>query len=130
MSLRAYQQAATRAEKPRETEYRLFGQVTRALIDASRADASDVKARINAIDWNRRMWSALAIDCAQPENQLPQALRAQILSLNSWVRRHSTLVMRGEETFEPLIEVNRIMMQGLDAKAAAAPPLMAAASDA
>ncbi|MCK5911706.1 MAG: flagellar biosynthesis regulator FlhF, partial [Caulobacter sp.] len=31
MSLRAYQQAATRAENPREMEYRLFGQVTRAL---------------------------------------------------------------------------------------------------
>ena len=31
MSLRAYQQAAQRAETPRDVEYRLFAQVTRAL---------------------------------------------------------------------------------------------------
>ncbi len=35
MSLRAYQQTAARAESPRETEYRLFGQVTRALMEAA-----------------------------------------------------------------------------------------------
>ena len=31
MSFQAYQQAATRSEDPRSTEYRLFAQVTRAL---------------------------------------------------------------------------------------------------
>jgi flagellar protein FlaF len=121
MSLRAYQQASARSEKPRESEYRLFGQVTRSLIEASRADPSDLKTRIDAIDWNRRLWSALANDCAQPENQLPKALRAQIISLSSWVRRHSSAVMRGEEPFDDLIEINRIMMQGLDGKTTDAP---------
>jgi flagellar protein FlaF len=116
MSLRAYQQASARAERPRESEYRLFGQVTRALIEASKAPATDLKTRINAIDWNRRLWGTLAADCCQPENQLPAPLRAQIVSLNSWVRRHSSLVMRGDEAFEPLIEINRIMMQGLEVK--------------
>ena len=62
MSLRAYQQAATRAEPPRDLEYRLFGQVTHALIVASKADLHDFKTRIDAIDWNRRLWSALAAD--------------------------------------------------------------------
>ena len=35
MSLQAYQQAAARSENPRDAEYRLFGQVTRALMDAA-----------------------------------------------------------------------------------------------
>ena len=122
MSLRAYQQASARAERPRESEYRLFGQVTCALIEASKAPKSDLKTRINAIDWNRRLWGTLASDCCQPENQLPTTLRAQIISLNSWVRRHSSLVMRGEEAFEPLIEINRIMMQGLEVKVPANQP--------
>ena len=39
MSLQAYQKAAQRAENPREAEYRLFGQVTRALMEAAQADA-------------------------------------------------------------------------------------------
>ena len=46
MSLRAYQQAAARSESPRETEYRIFGQVTRALLDAAEEpnDALDRKS--------------------------------------------------------------------------------------
>ena len=113
MSLQAYQRAAQASENPRETEYRLFGQVTRALMAASEAPDTDFQTRIDAIDWNRRLWSALASDCARPENQLPEALRAQIISLSLWVNRHSSAVMRRQETFEPLIEVNRIIMQGL-----------------
>ena len=34
MSLQAYQRAAEQAEGPKQTEYRLFGLVTRALMDA------------------------------------------------------------------------------------------------
>ena len=120
MSLRAYQQAATRAENPREMEYRLFGQVTRALMDASRAPADDIATRIDALDWNRKVWSALATDCSQPENQLPMEMRASIISLSLWVGRHSSAVMRKEEDFEPLIEINRMIMQGLATRADAA----------
>lgn len=113
MSFQAYQRAAQSAEAPREVEYRLFGQVTRALIAASEADELDLKTRIEAIDWNRRMWGALASDCARVDNKLPEALRAQIISLSLWVSRHSSAVMRREEGFQPLIDVNRIIMQGL-----------------
>jgi len=113
MSLQAYQKAAQRAESPRETEYRLFGDVTRALIEASKADEFDFRARIDALDWNRRLWTALASDCARDDNGLSDQVRANIISLSLWVNRHSSAVMRREEEFEPLIEVNRIIMQGL-----------------
>lgn len=113
MSLQAYQKASARAENPREMEYRLFGQVTRALMAAAEVDVSDTATRIDALDWNRRLWSVLATDCADPANSLPVELRAQIISLSIWVNKHSSAVMRREEDFAPLIEVNRIMMQGL-----------------
>lgn len=113
MSLQAYQKASARAENPREMEYRLFGQVTRALMAAAEVDVTDTATRIDALDWNRRLWSVLATDCADSANSLPIELRAQIISLSIWVNKHSSAVMRREETFEPLIEVNRIMMQGL-----------------
>jgi flagellar biosynthesis activator protein FlaF len=118
MSLRAYQQTTTRTENPRETEYRLFGEVTRALMEASRVPEDDIATRINAVDWNRRVWSALAIDCASPENSLPASLRANIISLSAWVGRHSSEVMQKGESFEDLIEINRIVMQGLAARGA------------
>ena len=38
MSLQAYQQASTWAENPRQMEYRLFAEVTRALIEAAKVD--------------------------------------------------------------------------------------------
>jgi flagellar protein FlaF len=117
MSLRAYQQAASRAEAPKDAEYRLFGQVTRALIAASEAPASDLAVRIDAIDWNRRLWSTLARDCAEPGNKLPEQVRAGIISLSIFVGRHSSAVMRGEDDFEALIDINKIMMQGLSQKA-------------
>jgi len=113
MSLQAYQSAAQRAENPREAEYRLFGQVTRALMEAAKADPSDFKVRIDALDWNRRLWSALATDCADPTNTLPEAARAQIISLSIWVAKHTSAVMRREEDIQDLVDVNRIIMQGL-----------------
>ena len=113
MSLQAYQQTATRVESPRELEYRLFAQVTLALMEAAKADPSDVAARVDPLDWNRRVWSVLAQDCASDGNQLPKPLRASIISLALWVGRHTSAVIRRQEQIEPLIEVNRLIMQGL-----------------
>ncbi len=113
MSLQAYKTAATRAETPRETEYRLFGQVTRALMHASTVEASDISTRIDALDWNRRLWSTLATDCSNPDNAMDMGLRAQIISISLFVGRHSSAVMRGEDDFEALIDINKMIMQGL-----------------
>jgi flagellar protein FlaF len=120
MSLQAYQQVSARAESPRDLEYRLFGQVTRALMEAAETDPSDFKTRIDALDWNRRLWSTLASDCASPENALPVPLRAQMISLSLWVNRHTSAVMRREEEIAPLIDINRMIMQGLSGQSAAA----------
>ena len=120
MSLQAYQQAATRAESPRDTEYRLFAQVTRALIEAAAMDPSEIGRRADALDWNRRVWSTFASVCGQPDNKLPAPLRASIISLSIWVGKHTSLVIRREDDIEPLIEINRMIMQGLAASAQAA----------
>jgi flagellar biosynthesis activator protein FlaF len=113
MSLRAYQQAARRVESPREAEYRLFAEVTRALMDAKALPAQDFKGRIDALHWNRRLWAALADDCAQAGNALPEVTRGQIISLSLFVHRHTSQVMRSEADIEMLIDLNRTMMQGL-----------------
>jgi flagellar protein FlaF len=114
MSLQAYQQAATRAENPRDLEYRLFAQVTRALIEAAKLDPiTDIGRRADALDWNRRMWSTLGAVCAEPDNQLPPQLRASFISLAIWVSKYTTTVIRNQDEIEPLIDVNRMIMQGL-----------------
>lgn len=122
MSLNAYQSAATRAEDPRSTEYRLFAQVTRSLINAREADVLDMKTRSEALDWNRRVWSAFAIDCAESDNKLPEGLRAAIISLSIFVSKHSSAVMREGADIDILIEINKTIMQGLQPQTQAAAP--------
>ena len=113
MSLQAYQQTSVRAETSKDVEYRLFAQVTRALIETSALSADDLGGRMDALDWNRRMWSAFATDCGDPSNQLPASLRAGIISLAIWVGKYTSEVIRNQADIEDLIQVNRAIMQGL-----------------
>ena len=54
MSAEAYRRVQKTAESPRETEYRVFAQVTAALIKArdTQAQGADL---VSALDWNRRI---------------------------------------------------------------------------
>ncbi|WP_019959659.1 flagellar biosynthesis regulator FlaF [Woodsholea maritima] len=113
MSIRAYQTASARSEDPRSTEYRLFGQVTRALMSAKDAGPYEISKRADALDWNRRVWTALAADCSGEGNKLPQGLRASIISLAIFVSKETSLAIRGEGDIDFLIEINRTIMQGL-----------------
>jgi flagellar protein FlaF len=114
MSLQAYQKAQVAAENPRTTEYRLFGQITGALIEVKSSGAKGAPL-IDAIDRNRRLWSMLAGDCMSDGNQLPKELRAQIVSLAIWVSKYSADVTHQGASLDPLIDVNRNIMQGLQA---------------
>ena len=120
MSLRAYQQAAQRAETPRDVEYRLFAQVTRALLDVKSTPREDLSAWIDVLHWNRRIWAALADDCSSPTNALPEQTRAQVISLSLFVHRTTSHVMRREAEIDVLIDLNRTMMQGLAGRPEAA----------
>jgi flagellar protein FlaF len=120
MSLRAYQQAAQRAETPRDVEYRLFAQVTRALLDVKSTPREDLSAWIDVLHWNRRIWAALADDCSSPTNALPEQTRAQVISLSLFVHRTTSQVMRRETDIDVLIDLNRTMMQGLSGRPEAA----------
>jgi flagellar protein FlaF len=110
---KAYQKVLGATEDPRSMEYRLFAQVTHALIGASEKGRADLPGLVDAIDWNRRLWTTLSGQCIDPDNKLPEAIRAQIISLSIWVSRYSSEVMQQGASLEPLIDVNKSMMAGL-----------------
>ena len=112
MTLKAYQETQRVTEDPRQTEYRLFGQVTGALIDVQKTHVCGGPL-VDAIDWNRRLWRTLAADCLDERNQLPQGVRAQIVSLSLWVTKYSKEVTRKGASIDPLIAINRTIMEGL-----------------
>ena len=116
MSILAYQRAATQADTPRELEYRAFGQVTAGLVRVKEQANTHKGPLAEALDANRRLWNILSADCSVPENKLPIGLRAQIISLGLWVSRYSSEVLREGADIDPLIDINRTMMEGLSAR--------------
>lgn len=116
MSVNKYRAAQASTENPRQTEYRLFAEVTKALMSVRKAvSAKGLKSPefYKAVDWNRRLWLTLQMDLASNENRFPDNLKANIISIAIWVDKHSRSVLRGEGDLEPLISVNRTIMEGL-----------------
>ncbi len=112
MSLKAYQTTQRITDDPRQTEYRLFGEITAALVAAEKNNAKGGDL-IGPIDWNQKLWRMLAADCLDDGNKLQPQVRANIVSLSLWVTRYSKKVMRESAPLEPLISVNRSIMEGL-----------------
>lgn len=113
MSLNAYESTKIATETSRETELRLFGAVTRSLAEARDSGERDQKF-FAALDWNRRLWSALSTDCGVEGNLQTDELRAGIISLSIWVSKHTSQVARGhDDDIDALIKVNRTIMEGL-----------------
>jgi len=115
MSYDAYEKTQRNIAAPRDAEYRAFVSSTRALISVAAGEADNLA---EALHVNRSLWEALASDCASEDNQLPEETRARIIGLARWVGAHSRRVLRKEETLDALIDVNRIMMDGLAGKPA------------
>src|ERR1700691_103424 len=112
MSLKTYHDVQRAVEDPRATEDRLFGQVTGALLDAKSKNAKGTPL-VEAVDWNKRLWRTLAADCMDDRNTLTEDVRAKIVSLSLWVSKYSCRVTREKAPIDPLIEINRTIMQGL-----------------
>ncbi len=108
----AYKTVQNKMDDPRDVEYRLLAQVTAAMMNA-RDNPQDLKAKIDAVLWNSRIWSAFRVDLLSDDNRLPRDLRASLLSLSIWVERETHAVIDSLSDLDALIEVNRNIMAGL-----------------
>ena len=66
-----------------------------------------------AVHENRRFWRVAAQDLAGDGNRLPQALRAQLLSLAQFVEDETSRVLDGSTDAGALVEINRSVARGL-----------------
>ncbi len=110
MSVAAYQKVNQNTESPRQTEYRAFAIFTRALEEA---EAKGPVEMVKAVADNRQLWLTLQMDLASEDNKLPKELKAQLISISIWVNRYSAEALKGEASLEPLITVNKQIMEGL-----------------
>lgn len=95
------------------TEYEIFARTTRRLKSAQSLGPHGFSVLAEAIYENRRLWTTLAADVADPENKLPASLRARLFYLAEFTQEHSRKVLSGKATADVLIDVNTSMMRGL-----------------
>ncbi len=112
MSLSAYQRVRTLTETPRAMECRLIREITGDMIGARDAGVTGIPLA-PVLFRNREMWAAFGTACGARGNMLPDALRASIVSLSLWVERYTSDVIAGRDEIEPLIDVNRQVLEGL-----------------
>ena len=94
MSLQNYEIAQNTTEEPRKTEYRLFAQVTKSLMDIDNIEDSKLA---KAILWNRRLWMTLQADCSDESNILSDQTRAGSNASASASRHHARSRSRTSE---------------------------------
>lgn len=114
-----YQTTQRKTAPARHTEVEFFLRVN-AMLGTARTK----RERIEALFRNQRLWSALVRDLALPANRLPEPLKNDLISLGVWAMRYSTEAMARELPLDPLISVNRSIIEGLEGQAA--PPLAGA----
>jgi flagellar protein FlaF len=69
---------------------------------------------VEALFFVRRLWAAFIEDLANPENDLPPPLRADLISIGLWVLREvDNIRLERTQTFADLIEVSRSICEGL-----------------
>jgi flagellar protein FlaF len=108
---RAYAQSAGPVGTPRGVEYEAFARITRQL--KSTGSTGSIRHLAPALHQNRRLWTLLAMDVADPKNALPPELRARIFYLSEFTQQHSSEVLRGRGTVDALVEINLSVMRGL-----------------
>jgi flagellar protein FlaF len=102
---------------PRETEIMAFGLCNEKL---SKADSP--RARIEALHKTHQLWSLLVKDLQSTGNALPEDLKPQLVALGFWAMIYSTRAIAEGLPMQPLIDVNRNMIDGLRAQPCAPAP--------
>ena len=111
----AYAKVHPTKEGYRDLEYKVLGTVTGALIKASQP-GTELSDKFNAVLWNEKVWHAFRCDLSSSENQLPDELKASLISLAIWVSKETNRVMDHLADLDGLISINRQVMAGLAPK--------------
>ena len=114
---RAYAESTAPTRTPRSVEYELLARVTHRMKSAAEAGPRAYPKLVEALSDNLRIWTTLAVDVADPQNGLPEDLRARIFYLAEFVRVQTSKVLAKKARLAPLLEVNAAILRGLRVKA-------------
>lgn len=85
-----------------------------AMLRAGQEKGGKSREAIEAIFFLRRLWAIFLDDLRNPENELPEQLRAGIISIGIWMNKEIDRFLAGQITdLTPMIEINEIIRDGL-----------------
>lgn len=85
-----------------------------ALLRTAQERGARSREAIEAVLFVRRLWSTLIEDLASAQNDLPQTLRADLISVGLWVMREAENIrLEKSDNFGDLIEVCQSICEGL-----------------
>ena len=72
------------------------------------------RERVEALFYLRRLWTIFINDLSDPNNELPEQLRAGIISIGIWMMKEIERVQGGAtDDLTPMIEINALIRDGL-----------------
>ncbi len=108
----AYAGSQAPTKTARSAEYEVIARISHRMKKAIQND--DFRSLAESIYENNKLWTALAVDVAHPDNLLPDELKARIIYLADFTRQHSHKVMMKTESAVPLLEINAAILKGLN----------------
>lgn len=113
MAQTAYSTSAAPIRTARSAEYAAIAKITHQLRSAANNKKANFPKYVEALNDNRQLWKLLTIDVASPGNKLPDSLRAKIISLGEFTRKHTSEILSGKADESALIEINTAILRGL-----------------
>lgn len=85
-----------------------------ALLQDAQAGGRGSPAASDALRFVCRLWKALMEDLIDPENDLPEVLRGDLISVGIWILREAEALETGRSpSFRALIDVSAMIRDGL-----------------
>jgi flagellar protein FlaF len=103
-------------DSPREMRAREHDAMGRGvdLLEVAREAGAGSREADEALIYLRRLWSIFIDDLGSHGNDLPEDLRAQLISIGIWIIKETERLRTGATgSFDDLIEINAIIRDGL-----------------
>lgn len=100
--------------KGRAEERRAFDHAI-LLLRQAEEDGPNSRSAAEALFFLQRLWNILLDDLAGEGNDLPDQLKASLISIGIWIMKEITAIRLGRVTsFAGLIDINTIIRNGLE----------------